>query len=223
MLSRMVLRGDVKEAEVLNRRTLSLAQLESGKLPFQQGTTQNGDLKSFSGEPHHSIMAVGRAVVDFADSPEPMAKFDPAKHREGSTLVSTTKQLCWTVDDKHTGRLDQHRYARHAGRRRLCTRSGTAVCGSLPHAADPLCGGARHGRPSGQRKLADDNSILIVAVARAQNTGMAIRGNLVIRKGDGPVRESRCGQTQPEAARYTHRVRARPRWSAHGEDPCRAR
>jgi len=185
-LSRMVLRGDVAEGQVFSRRKVSLNQLRQGQLTFRDGVEQQHDLKSFSGDVPHAAMAVGRTVITFTDEDEPFEKPDVDAHREGDTLVSTTRQLRWTA----TGR-------RHEGCVTVDTPGTQAVVGFAP--AKEIGLGELTVTPSGRfsvlyvtaaepgEKIADAKRLLISVVARARNTGMKIYGEHVLTLGTAPI------------------------------------
>jgi hypothetical protein len=94
-LSRMVLRGDVKEAEVISARRVSPQELASGEFGFSDKVSQQGDIKSFTGSVPGEALAAGRVVVEFTEKPQPSTFPDMGKYREGTTIKSATGQLLW--------------------------------------------------------------------------------------------------------------------------------
>ncbi|WP_198664754.1 beta-galactosidase [Lewinella sp. IMCC34191] len=89
----MIHRGDVTEAEVVSRRTISLQALDEGVLPFRETVVQDYDRKSISGLVDPSALLEGRVVVSFADSTGVYGerRFD----RSADTIRSRTGQLTW--------------------------------------------------------------------------------------------------------------------------------
>ena len=97
-LARMVLRGDVKESEVLSVRRVSPKELETGTFSFSDKVVQQGDVKSFGGSVAAEALAAGRVVVEFTDKPQPSTFLDMAKYRQGTAIISATGQLAWETD-----------------------------------------------------------------------------------------------------------------------------
>ena len=94
-LARMVLRGDVKESEVLSVRRVSPEDLATGTFGFSDKVVQQGDVKSFTGSVPAEALAAGRVVVEFTDKPQPSTFLDMAKYRQGTAIASATGQLAW--------------------------------------------------------------------------------------------------------------------------------
>ena len=94
-LARMVLRGDVKESEVISVRRVSPEDLASGTFNFSDKVVQQGDVKSFGGSVPPESLAAGRVVVEFTDKPQPSTLPDMAKYRQGTAIRSVTGQLAW--------------------------------------------------------------------------------------------------------------------------------
>ncbi len=94
-LARMVLRGDVKEGEVISVRHVSPADLAEGRFSFSDKIEQHGDVKSFGGTSSPETLAVGRAVVEFSDQSQPSRMPDLSRYRQGDVIKSVTGQLAW--------------------------------------------------------------------------------------------------------------------------------
>ena len=94
-LARLIYRGDVKEADVISTRKISVEELEKGQLSFSDKVVQNGDVKSFTGSVPPEAMLAGRCVVQFTDKPEPSTFPDLAKYQKGPFTISSTEQLIW--------------------------------------------------------------------------------------------------------------------------------
>lgn len=92
-ISRQVLRNDITQSDLIISRNVHLPSLALGKLDFEDLADQSGDIKSFG---NAAQLAIGRPVVTFTAEPTPTPPFDILQHKDGTTLVSSTKQLRWT-------------------------------------------------------------------------------------------------------------------------------
>jgi len=99
-LARMVLRGDVKESDVISVRRVSLAELARGEFSFSDKVEQQGDVKTFGGSVPPEALAAGRVVVEFTDAAKPSTFPDMAQYRQGSRIISATRQLAWDTAGK---------------------------------------------------------------------------------------------------------------------------
>lgn len=94
-LARMIYRGDVKEAEVISTRRVSLSEMADGKFNFSDKVAQQGDVKTFGGSVPPEALAAGRIVVEFTENAQSSSFPDMAKYCTGTVISSTTKQLNW--------------------------------------------------------------------------------------------------------------------------------
>ncbi|MEI8341629.1 MAG: hypothetical protein WCH43_08865 [Verrucomicrobiota bacterium] len=99
-LARMIMRGDVKEGEVIGSRNVSPQNLADGKFDFSEKIVQQGDVKSFDGNTPPEALAAGRLVVKFTDKDEPSSFPDMTKYDANQTITSNTKQLTWDYSGK---------------------------------------------------------------------------------------------------------------------------
>jgi hypothetical protein len=99
-LARMIMRGDVKEGEVIGVRNVSPQNLADGKFDFSDSVVQRGDMKSFTGTTPEAALAAGRLVVKFTGKDEPSLFPDMAKYDRNKRIISTTKQLMWDYAGK---------------------------------------------------------------------------------------------------------------------------
>ncbi len=99
-LARMIMRGDVREGEVIGVRNVSPQNLAEGKFNFSDRVVQQGDVKSFSGSTPEAALAAGRLVVKFTDQDEPSIFPDMAKYDHNKRIISTTRQLMWDYSGK---------------------------------------------------------------------------------------------------------------------------
>ncbi len=94
-LSRMVLRGDVKESAPISVRRVNVNDLAAATFDFADKVEQQGDVKNFSGSVPPEALAVGRLVVEFTDKPTGSTFVDMAGHRHGTAIDSVTGELSW--------------------------------------------------------------------------------------------------------------------------------
>jgi hypothetical protein len=101
-LSRMVYRGDVKEADVVSTRYVNIPGLEEGKIGFEEKITQIYDVKDFTGTVPREAMAVGRSVIEFVKEfkPTPVPDFSKYWNKETKHIQSITGQLDWDYSDR---------------------------------------------------------------------------------------------------------------------------
>ena len=94
-LARMVIRGDVTEADIIARRNVSEQQIFENKLPFTDKVEQQHDIKSFSGDVKPHALAVGRVVVDFTKKSESFKKPQLDTYIKGDVITASTGELAW--------------------------------------------------------------------------------------------------------------------------------
>ena len=99
-LARMIYRGDVEESEIISTRRVSPGDLATGEFNFSDKVQQEGDIKSFGGSVPPESLAAGRCVVEFTDKPQASTFPDLTRFRDGTAIVSATKQLRWEVSEK---------------------------------------------------------------------------------------------------------------------------
>jgi hypothetical protein len=99
-ISRMVLRGDVKEGPIISTRRISPENLATGNFDFSDKIQQSGDIKTFAGSVPPAALAAGRDVVQFVDHTQPSDFPEMSKFTEGKTIKSATGQLVWDYSDK---------------------------------------------------------------------------------------------------------------------------
>lgn len=188
-VSRQVLRGDVRQADVVAVRNVYPPDLFAGKLGFDDRLEQGYDAKELdSSHVPASALAVARNVIAFTDTPRETDRFDLAPFQRSGGLLSSTGELHW-------------REARAAeGGRFLVKTPGTrAVVGFAQGATCRL--GEVTIQPqspfaaiyvtarSPQGTIVADTDLLVVAIARARNTAMTFSpdGRALLAPGRPPV------------------------------------
>jgi len=94
-LARMVLRGDVKEGEIISSRRVAVQELVDGKFSFSDKIEQAGDIKEFGGACPAKALAAGRCVVELTEKPVASTFPDMAKFEKDKVITSGTRQLAW--------------------------------------------------------------------------------------------------------------------------------
>ena len=186
VLSRMVLRGDIQEGDVVANRRLSLNQALLQTYDFTNKTVQEGDLKSFTGNPGHNALAVGRVLIDFTEKDSTSEIRDLESQRSGNTWTSATGQLRWTAPGGYqTGFI-------------TVDSAGTqGVLGFAP--SEPQKLGQLTITPKDRysvvmatamepdRDLSNCNEALLLAISRVRNTGMKLGHGLILDIGKSPT------------------------------------
>ncbi len=187
-VARQVLRGDVKESEVLAKRNVYYPELGEAKLDFDDTLIMDYDYKIMDSDkvPARSL-AVARSVVDFVDEPTPTPEFDMSPYIKDGALVASTGQLKWMPKEAY----DQDGYFT------MDTPGTKAVVG---HARDiasdlggvgikPLCDYAAVyvSAPGVDETLNDAKSWIVTTIARAMNKDMVYFDRNILTKGKGPI------------------------------------
>jgi hypothetical protein len=188
-VARQVHRGDVKESEVLAVRNVHMPSLFQGKLGFDDKVKQGRDEKQLdSASVPAKALAVARTVVAFTESPKETAAFDVTQFVKDGWLVSSTGQLRWKQGRDKTDSCIV-----------MDTPRTQAVVGFAPGQAFELRDVSI--RPESRfaavyvtahdrgGSLASSKKLLVVAMARARNTGMRLNAeeNQVVSRGTGPI------------------------------------
>ncbi len=193
ILSRMVLRGDIHEGKTIATRRLSKNQAINNDYDFLNTTDQTHDLKSFSGTPHHASLAAGKVLIEFTDKDSHSSINDWEKtystqnNDQSTTITASNNQLAWTFkkERKHSGFITINSDGTQGiigfakGKKNLLKNMN--VTSHSPYAV--ILGTAK----DPQKTIATDKEILIVAIARAHNTGMHISNEIIKKVGQAPI------------------------------------
>jgi hypothetical protein len=188
-VARQVLRGDVAESDVLAKRNVHVPSLDAGKLDFEDTVAQEYDVKTFDSDKVPArTLAVARSVVAFTDDFRPIPAFDISRYRDGGTLVSTTGQLRWR---EGTSKLDGFFTINTDATKGVVGFANGQRCELGDVTITPACRfGAIYVTAQGRDKTIETSKrLLIVAIARARNTGMKVYNDCrLINRGGPPVR-----------------------------------
>jgi hypothetical protein len=188
-IARQVLRGDILESNVHAVRKVHVASMAQGKLGFQDRVVQHADVKGFdSDRVPAETLAVARTVIEFTDTWQNTASFDVEPYQQENALCSSTGELCW-----HLGKT------KHDGYFTVDTAATKAVVGFAQGQSHQLgevqlslqCPfAALYVTALGpDEDISLAKKLLVVALARARNTGMRLNESEdgVLEPGTGPV------------------------------------
>lgn len=188
-VARQVLRGDVKESELLAPLRVHVPSLAAGNLGFTDRTTQAYDVKSFDTDKVPArALAVARCAIEFTDAYQDTPAFDTAPFEKDGLLTSSTGQLRWkespdvklggyfTIDTPGTKAVVGFAEGIE------CRLGDVTITPQCPFAAIYVT--VRE--PSGTK---DASPLLITAIARARNTGMQFNdaGDELLDRGKAPI------------------------------------
>ena len=187
ILSRMVMRGDVRESAVTSVRVVNLTDLANGKFNFSDTVEQQGDIKTFGGTVAPAMLAYGRAVVEFTDKPAPLKPVIRDGGAGGDAIISVTKQLRWQKSSPTRGYViidtpgTQGIIGFTSGK--TVTLGNVTLTLSSEYASLLLTARGKN------ETLATTKSVLITALARSSNTGFTTFAldNRVLENGTGPI------------------------------------
>jgi len=186
-VSRMVLRGDVKESELLFTRNVDMASLLEGKINFIDHAIQAGDVKDNTSKTLPAqLMAVGRLVVKLNDEPVPTEPVDAAQFLKDGKYVSSTGELSWRPGDKPR---DGHITINTPGTQAVCgfTKGETAQLLDVDITTANEFATIYVTSLDNEKPVATAKNVLVTAMARVRNTGQKIIAHSSVDWGKGPV------------------------------------
>ncbi len=187
-VARQVLRGDVHESKAVAVRNVHMPSLFEGRLGFEDRVEQGYDDKQLDSiqVPARSL-AVVRSVVAFTDQFTETRAFDLAPYERAGGLLSSTGQLHWTEGQESGGHFLVNTPATKAvvgfAQGKECRLGDVTIESQSPFAAIYLT----PRRPGDTIESAQE--LLIVAIARARNTGMKFSpdGAMLLARGESPI------------------------------------
>lgn len=179
-VSRMVRRGDVREALRTHPLNVHLPSMLRGEWSFRDRTIQQHDVKSFATEvvPAEAL-AVSRIAVEFTEEPQPTPPFDLAAHQKDGGYVSDTGQLFWRPGDGPTSGflvVDTPGTVALVGFAEGRTVETAAARITLRSRFAAIFLTARNAEGT----LAGDREVLVSAIARARNRGARYLADKII-------------------------------------------
>ncbi|HYW81000.1 MAG TPA: hypothetical protein VE890_15575, partial [Thermoguttaceae bacterium] len=187
-VARHVLRGDVAESDLLAPCNVHVPSLYEGKLGFEDQVTQQYDVKTFGTDKVPAqTLAVARCAVRFTDTYEDTPAFDISRFEKDGVYTSSTNQLHWTagkskLDGFFTLDTDATKGVVGFAEGQQCDLSGVTIRPKCRYAAIYVTAKEL------DRDLSTSENLLVVAVARARNTGMKVfNDDRILQRGNGPV------------------------------------
>lgn len=189
-VARQVLRGDVKESELLAPLYVHVPSLAQVKLGFTDRTTQEYDVKSFDTDKVPArALAVARCAVQFTDEYRDTPAFDLGPFQKDGFLTSSTGQLRWkeagnkklsgyfTIDTPGTKAVVGFAEGQP------CTLGEITITPQSPYAAIYVTA------QEPDKGISTSKKLLITAIARARNTGMTFNdaGDGLLDRGKAPI------------------------------------
>jgi hypothetical protein len=188
-IARQIHRGDVKQADALAVRYVHVPSLFEGKISFDDKVKQGYDDKELdSSKVPAASLAVTRSVVAFTDAFRDTPAFDLTPIHKDGFLTSATGQLRWKQGQQPASGF--------------FTMNTDGTKGVVGFAAGQTCDlGEITIQPKSRfsaiyvtaqekdKTIGTSRKLLIVAMARARNTGMELNAeeNQILRKGAGPI------------------------------------
>jgi len=188
-VARHVLRGDVKESDVVARQNVHVPSLFQGKLSFDDKVKQGYDDKELdSSKVSARALAAVRCAVAFTPSYEDTPALDLKRFEKDGFLVSSTGQLRWKeARDKLGGFFTMDTPGTKAvvgfASGQTCNLGEVTIKPESRFAAIYVTAQGRG------ETLANAKKLLIVAMARSRNTGMQLNETEdgLLARGKGPV------------------------------------
>ncbi|MAX24420.1 MAG: hypothetical protein CMJ19_07935 [Phycisphaeraceae bacterium] len=187
-VARQVIRGDVKQSDMVFSRNVHVPSMADGKLGFDDKVQQGYDDKVFSSKTVPAqTLAIGRSVIDFTDTFKPTPTVDISPFISGNKIRSSTGQLVWQTGE-HV--RDGYFTINTPGTQALVgfadgntqQLDDASITTHTPFAAVYVSALNADGQ------INSDKQLLITAIARVRNTGMKYMAGQLIDKGKGPMR-----------------------------------
>lgn len=189
-VSRQVLRGDVRQADVVAVRNVHVPSLFQGKLGFDDTVAQGYDDKELdSSQVSARTLAVARCVVNFTPEWRETPAFDLKPYLDNGFLVSATRQLRWKESAQNPGgfftmNTPGTKAVVGFANGQACALGEATITPQSKFAAVYLTALEKDATVANAKRL------LVVALARARNSGMkfGLAGNELFARGSGPIR-----------------------------------
>ena len=215
-VARQVLRGDVRQSDVVATRYVHVPSLLEGKLGFDDKVTQQYDVKTFDSDKVPArTLAAARCVVEFVDAWRETPAFDLSRYVADGVTTSSTGQLRWKEGAE---RLDGYFTIDSPGTKAVVGFAAGQTCalGDVTIAPKSRFGAIYVTARDRDKDIASAGNLLIVAVARARNTGMRVfLDSRILNRGKAPV------VMEPIQARIEIRRKGSPTVHVLDHDGCK--
>jgi hypothetical protein len=189
-VARQVLRGDVKESELLAPLYVHVPSLAQVKLGFTDRTIQQYDVKSFDTDKVPArALAVARCAVEFTCEYRDTPAFNLSPYQKEGFLTSSTGQLRW----KEAGdvKLGGYFTIDTPGTKAVVGFAGGQSCKLGEVTITPQCPFAAIYITAREpdKDISTSRKLLITAIARARNTDMKFNdvGDSLLDRGKPPI------------------------------------
>ena len=216
-VARQILRGDVREADVVAPHYVNVPALFEGRLGFLDEVKQAGDVKSFGDDRvPAATLAVARTAVTFSETEQPTPAFDITPyHAKDGAYVSCNQQLRWYPG---ASRKDGHFTMDTPATKAVVgfAKGLTAELGDISITPASRFAAIYVTAKTPDGTLAKSKEWLIVAIARARNTGMKVLDDShLLNPGRTPI------LMEPVKARIALRRSGTPTVTLLDNDGCR--
>lgn len=208
-VARQVLRGDVRQSPVVTPRHVHLPSLFQARLGFDDQVQQRYDDKQLDSTAVPArALAAARCTVRFTQQFEPTPAFDLEPFLQDDFILSSTGQLRWKQATARTGgyfTMDTPASKAVVGfaQGQTCRLGQVTITPQSRFAAIYLTA------PAQTDSIATAPRLLVIALARARNTGMKFgpNGDELLDKGKGPILMEPVRATLAIAGRHLSSVR----------------
>jgi hypothetical protein len=189
-VARQVRRGDVKESTLLAPLNVHVPSLAEGKIGFKDETAQAYDLKGFATDKVPArTLAVARTAVRFTGAEQPTPAFSVSPFEKNGFLISSTGQLRWKEGRRE--KLGGYFTVDTPGTKGVVGFASGQECrlGDVSLTPQSRFGAVYVSAKEPGATLDTSRSLIVVALARARNTGMTFspEEDRLLTRGEGPV------------------------------------
>lgn len=189
-VARQVLRGDVQESEIQATMNVHIPSLLQGRIDFKDKMVQGYDLKGFDCDKVPArALAVARCAVRFTDAWQETKNFDLKPYEKNGFLVSSTGQLQWQEGGQE--RLAGYFTMNTPATKAVVGFANGQTCrlGEVIITPQSRFGAIYVTAREKDATIQNAKPLLVVALARARNTGMKLSASedQILERGKGPI------------------------------------
>jgi hypothetical protein len=189
-VARQVLRGDVKESELIAPLYVHVPSLAQVKLGFTDRTIQQYDVKSFDTDKVPArALAVARCAVEFTGQYHDTPAFNISAFQQAGFLTASTGQLSWK--EARNAKLGGYFVIDTPGTKAVVgfSEGQTSRLGEVTITSQSPFAALYVTAQEPDKIITTSKKLLITALARARNTGMQFNdtGNSLLDRGKPPI------------------------------------